>query len=260
MLLLHKLLPLLLLPLGSTLLLGVCGVLRRSRLWMALGLACLWLCGCPAWSGWLLSRLERQYPAVSLDTAPTADAIVVLSGTLAANPAAPGGVKWLAPDRFEQGLRLYRAGKAPLLIFTGGQIPWAREPQSEGQYLRTAALARGVPTAAVAVTGEIQNTAQEASAVASLAQARGLGRMYLVTTAWHMPRAVFLFRRAGLPMIPYPVDHQINPGAAWTVLDFLPQAKALEQTEIAEREWLGLAFYRLADFRMRGAPAAARPD
>jgi uncharacterized SAM-binding protein YcdF (DUF218 family) len=65
----------------------------------------------------------------------------------------------------------------------------------------------------------------------------------LVTSAFHMPRARRLFERAGMSVIPFPVDFKVSAARVISVLDFLPAAGALTQTEIAMREWYGRLYY-----------------
>src|SRR5262249_1191952 len=135
MLLAHKALPLFLLPLGASLAVMTLAVLRRSRALAAVAIAFLYLASTPLVANWALTSREREYPAVPIEPCPAADAIVVLSGTLERNPAAPDGYVWTAADRLDYGVRLYQAGNAPLLVFTKGRVPWMRQGQSEGELL-----------------------------------------------------------------------------------------------------------------------------
>ena len=93
------------------------------------------------------------------------------------------------------------------------------------------------------------NTDGEARAVAALLRARMSGEhrcsVILVTSAFHMRRARLLFARAGLRVIPYPVDFQVSEGGIFTILDLLPAAESLEQTETALREFYGYLYYIL---------------
>jgi uncharacterized SAM-binding protein YcdF (DUF218 family) len=68
-------------------------------------------------------------------------------------------------DRFEGGVGLLRAQKAPLLIFTGGFVPWRPEDRPEGDILKERAVNLGVPRDKILVTGKVGNTEDEASAV-----------------------------------------------------------------------------------------------
>jgi len=94
-----------------------------------------------------------------------AEAIVVLSGMLQDRKDAKLGEWSDAVDRFEGGVELFQAGKAPLLIFTGGHVPWRPEDRPEGEILKERAVKLGVPGEKIQVTGKAGNTAQEAEAV-----------------------------------------------------------------------------------------------
>jgi uncharacterized SAM-binding protein YcdF (DUF218 family) len=97
----------------------------------------------------------------------------------------------------------------------------------------------------------VLNTSDEAHAVAALLNARKPAagpvdkkhRVLLVTSAFHMQRARTLFERAGLSVIPFPVDFKAGAGESLSVLDILPNAGALEMTETALREAYGRLFY-----------------
>jgi len=85
--------------------------------------------------------------------------------------AAPGVAamsEWTDGDRFWGGVALYQAGKAPLLVFTGGWVPWQPNAKPEGEVLIAYAKALGVPSKALRTTGLVVNTAEEAQAVTTL--------------------------------------------------------------------------------------------
>ena len=98
----------------------------------------------------------------------------------------------------------------------------------------------------------MRNTAEEAAAVAALLRDRGVGGVgtapndLLVTSAYHMPRAVALFERAGLRVTPFPVDFGQDAARHFSLLDLLPNGRALAETETALRELYGRAVYRVA--------------
>ena len=94
-----------------------------------------------------------------------AEAIVVLSGMLQDRKDAPLGEWSDAVDRFEGGVELFQAGKAPLLIFTGGHVPWRPEDRPEGEILKERAVKLGMPGEKIQVTGKVGNTEEEAEAV-----------------------------------------------------------------------------------------------
>ncbi len=115
------------------------------------------------------------------------------------------------------------------------------------------AKALGVPSNALRTTGLVVNTAEEAQAVTTLLGRQVIDgnrlaqgtKVLLVTSAYHMPRAQRLFERAGLTVIPYPVDFQVAASRNLSVMDFVPGARAFKATEMAWREIIGRVYYEL---------------
>ena len=246
MLLLNKVLPLFVLPFGVVCVL-VLVALWRKKWWPGLlALVIFYLSSIPFVGDRLLGWLESRYPVIPVAEAGPADAIVVLGGILGA--ATPEGVipNWMdSVERFEAGVALSQAGRAPRLVFTGAHRQWLGRDTTEGAELRQLAIARGVAAEKIVVTSHIDNTATEAAAVAAWVKAEGLHRVILVTTSWHMPRSVYLFRRAGVDCQPFPVDFHLDRTRSVMLLDFVPSGGAWTNTETALRECYGYAFYRL---------------
>ena len=165
---LHKILPVLALPTGLILLLLLAGLLlrRRGLIWTALVL--FWVCSTPLLSDFLARALENGAERVEATSMPTADAIVVLSEGREVAPGAAAMSEWTDGDRFWGGIALYQAGKAPMLVFTGGGAPWQPNAKPEGEVLIGYAKALGVPSKALRTTGLVVNTAEEAQAVTTL--------------------------------------------------------------------------------------------
>ena len=247
MLFLHKFLPVFVLPIGLTLLLVAAGLLFKRRALTLIGAALLWLFSMPVTGDVLMKAVSRGYTRMPAAAMPRVDAIVVLSGMLKIVEGAPLGEWNDAADRLEGGVELYRAGRAPLLVFTGGWIPWKPKHPPEGLLLGKRAESLGIPRDAVRVTQKVQNTAGEAAAIDRMAIGPK-GRpasILLVTSAHHMSRSKILFEQAGLRVVPYPVDFGFEKDVLPTALDFLPRAEALERSESALREMLGIAYYRM---------------
>ncbi len=192
---------------------------------------------------------EGWQTPVSVEMVPDADAIVVLTGMLQRLPGEEPHYEWNdAVDRFEGGVTLLGHGKAPRLILTGGWVPWRAESRPEGDVLAERAVALGIPRERIVVTGRASNTDEESAAVASaLGSPSASGtrrRIILVTSAFHMRRARIIFEHAGFEVLPYPTDFRTD-GSPTGVLDFLPSADALRNSETALREFYGYLFYRI---------------
>ena len=256
--LLSKLLPLLLLPLGVSLLLLVWGALRRLRWPGIAAFAILWLFGTPLtaellWR-WLEWPQQRQTASAVLDDVKRSDplvAVVVLGGGRHPAPGPARLSEWHDADRFfaalEADQRIAAAGSpSPLLIFTGGWWPTQPHLPPEGEVLRQRALALGLPAARLRTTGRGRNTAEEAVAVARILPRRST--ILLITSAFHMPRARRLFERQGLVVQPFPVDFQAS--GTWAgdplldPLKWFPSAQGLDSSSRALREVLGRSLSR----------------
>lgn len=246
MLFLHKLLPVFALPLGLVFLLLVVAWWKKRRWPVFAAAALLYVVSMPVVGDGFLRSLESKYPAMTPSGAPESDAIVVLGGIFS-GVVPDGRVPNLADavERLEAGIRLRARKKAPWLVFTGGRIPWEGRPRVEGEDSRHEAIARGISPDAILVTREVGNTAEEADAVAELAREHGWKRILLVTSAWHMPRARRQFSLRDVEVVPFPVDYRAAPGHPLTLLDFLPSAAALGETELALRECYGAAYYAM---------------
>ena len=244
---LSKLLPLLLMPLGLSLILLIVGIFWRLRWPVITAALLLWLSSLGLISQSFWRWLEAPWQRRSVEEAPQADAIVVLSGRRHPVPGLARLSEWHDPDRFLAGVELYRVGKAPRLLFTGGASPFSPGQVPEGQlYLEEAALL-GVPENVMSSTPSVHNTAQEAKAIRRLLP-HTPSRVLLVTSAFHMRRSQRLFERQGLQVFPFPVDFQARgrwAGPLWRdPTQWVPSAAALDNSSRAFRELLGRLLYR----------------
>ena len=196
----------------------------------------------PVVSSSIWRTLETEHPHYPVDRLAQADATVVLSGMLSFSKSPYGLVaEWGDPDRFFSGIGILKSGKSEFIVFTRGKTPWSDLP-AEGDLLRLRAIDLDVDETRILLTSEVANTAEEAAAVKSLLDAAGLHRIILVTSSYHMPRAMRIFRSTGLQVQAYPVDFAPN-ASSLTLLDFLPRADAFDRTSAAVREWLGRLYY-----------------
>jgi uncharacterized SAM-binding protein YcdF (DUF218 family) len=239
----HKILPLLVSPLGLALAFLLLALVVRRR-WPVLG-AIVVLCAFS--TQWVADRLfayvEGPGPKLAVQALPNANAVVVLSGMLATPAAVPNGYEWGgASDRFFDGLAAFQAGKAPLLVFTAGKLPWERHASNEGARLVQKAHQLGVPMPNIRLTAPVENTADEAREVAKLLGNKK--RVILVTSAFHMPRAASLFERQGLDVVRFAVDYRVEERQT-TPMTFMPDADALDKSSDAIRELLGRAYYAI---------------
>ena len=136
-----------------------------------------------------------------MESAPQADAIVVLSGGCHPAPGPDRISEWHDPDRFLAGVAQYQAGRASRLLFTRGQNPFHQGLPPEGELYRAEAVDLGVPVTSIGLTDRVTNTAQEAEAIRRLLP-HDQPTVLLVTSAFHMRRSQVLFERQGMTVLP----------------------------------------------------------
>ncbi|HWF06959.1 MAG TPA: YdcF family protein [Bryobacteraceae bacterium] len=237
---LRKLVEAMLLPIGLSVILTLAGILWRRR-WMPLMAALiLYAFSIPLTSDWLVRSLEDAWPVESIDAAPQADAIFVPNGGVVRGVNA-AGVQWgESANRYFTGLDLALAGKAKFLVFSGAA---ADDPTggTQGAIEKAAAAQHGVEADCIIVTPLVQTTEDEARAVARLGDIHSI---LLVTSAYQMPRAVLLFEAQGLTVHPFPTDNHVLGPRRFGLSRWVPVAAALRMSDLALREYYGLAVYR----------------
>ena len=244
MIYLHKFLPLLVSPLALILYLTLLAFITRRRAVIALGLIATYALSTPYVAGHAKAHLEKDYPSEAVADLPESDHVIVLGGMTRTVRGERGGIRrdfTDGVDRLHAGIDILRTGKAHTLHLTRGQLPWS-VGSPEGEFLREVAERYGVDPRHIRLTPEAQNTAQEAAHFADTF--RPGEKIILVTSAFHMPRALRLFHENGIYPTPHAVDHRAGVSTR-TPMDFLPDAGALSDLSDAWRELLGRAYYAL---------------
>lgn len=242
----------LLMPPASLLLLGLLGLLLAARK-KAAGLvliflagAALWLLSCHAVSVWLAHTLLPQHTPVTAAALKSGgvQAIVVLGGGV--HPVAPEyGEPQASPAaamRLRYGVWLSRQSGLPV-AFAGGLGWGAANGQviSEGEVARRAAQ-QDYGLALRWVDTQSRDTVENAQFLKPLMEKDKVQRIALVTHAWHMPRSVRAFERAGFVVTPAPMGF-ILPSRNG-VLQWTPSADGLGTSQLILKEWLGLLTQR----------------
>lgn len=219
---------------------------KAATFCIVLGLSILVTTSLPVVAVRLWKTLESQNPILSPAQLPTAEAIVLLGGGILL-PSPPRVMPELngASDRVWFAAELYHAGKAPLIVVSGGQVFPQPDLLGEADYHRLLLLRMGVPDSAIVLETHSADTAENAKNTAELLAPRGIQHVLLVTSAMHMPRASLLFRETGLNVDPAPCDvHGVEPLAP-NILQWIPRAWAATDTEDILHEWLSLQYFRL---------------
>ncbi len=244
----------LVMPLGLALLLGLAALalaaLRRPRAAVGLGalaLGLLYLAGIPATGQWLARLNEAGIaPLPPEGPLPAADAIVVLGAGRYADAPEYGGdtASRLALERLRYAARLHRRTGLPVLVTGGRPLPGEAVP--EAVFLaRVLREDLGVPAGRVHAEAAARTTWENARNTARWLEARGWTRIFLVTHAQHMRRALASYAGTGIEVIPAPTRFSTPDAMARGPFRWLPSAAALEGTTRHLHELLGRLWYRL---------------
>lgn len=214
---------------------------RKTTLGSFIALA---LCGFTPLGGLLLEPLENGFSA----WVPTADpptGIVILGGATKPEISALRGlpVSDIGVDRLITGATLAQRYPNARVIYSGGSPELRPNDLREADYALKILSDLGVPTKRIEVEGKSRNTAENAAFSRALASPAPGDRWLLVTSAYHMPRAVGLFRKADFPVEPVPTGWFTAGPTSW--FDFGNFGPSMLLVHIASREWIGLAVYRV---------------
>lgn len=222
--------------------LALFGFRRLAVLALAAGISPLLILSLePVGDGLLRSLEDEAREAAAKAPACCYDYIVVLGAgvVVAAPPARPDPQLTDTSDRLWHAARLFRRGLAPRIVVTGGSFSAqrGRPAQTEAEAMRALLVDFGVPADRIVMEDRALNTIENMREVRTLI---GDARAALVTSAFHMPRALRLARRAALNVEPFPADWRIADSAlaTWEVL--VPSIDALWNGSIALREYIAL--------------------
>ena len=232
-----------LLPPLNVLLLGGLGLhlLKRrpvlGKILIGFSLGALWLLATPYVGGKMLNALA---PPVHLPNGTEADAIVVLGGGTYYDSIEYAGdtVGHFTLERVRYGAWLARRLGKPLLV-TGGNPDGGRP---EGELMRET-LEREFGVKVRWVEGRSETTRDNARFSAALLHQDGIHRIYLVSHAWHLARAVPEFEREGLRVVPAGFGYSLTRGPR--LMDFVPNARGLYDSTLAMHEGIGLVWYHI---------------
>ncbi len=244
-----KYLELLILPPGGVVLLGVVGMLlyrikaRWGMAFMGLAIGLLYLLSMPLFSGALMRSLET-YPALPASGLHTmgADAIVVLAGgRLPRQPEYDGDtVTDNTLMRVRYGAWLKRRTQLPLYV-SGGSVEKEEKPEAE---LMREVLQKEFNVEVNVVENKSKTTYENAKYTAELLKHNHHQKVFLVSTAAHLPRAVEAFQNFEVEVIPAPTVFT-SKADDFSFMYVLPQSYALRNSYYALHEWLGRLWYNL---------------
>jgi uncharacterized SAM-binding protein YcdF (DUF218 family) len=204
---------------------------------------------------WVALPLEDRFPAFVDDGTPVTG-IVVLGGGVETRLSAARD-QFVVNDAGERQLALIDLSRRypdARLAFTGGSAALRPGEVSEAEIVGRTADGLGLPRTRLILENRSRNTRENAAFTADFVKPKPGERWLLVTSAWHMPRAVGCFRAAGFTVAAYPVDYRTaGPRDAVRFNSFASDGLAL--LDVVVKEWIGLVVYRLAGYTDAWMPA-----
>jgi uncharacterized SAM-binding protein YcdF (DUF218 family) len=193
----------------------------------------------------LILPLEQRFPPWDASRGPP-DGIVLLGGMISPDVSAARGAVALneAAERITVTAELARRYPNARIVLTGGSNALIFDEGIEAVFAVRQLEALGVAHDRVAADEQARNTIENAVFSRLVANPKPGERWLLVTSAYHMPRAMAVFRAAGFPVEAYPVDWRTR-GPIDMVRPFASLGDGLRRTDTAVHEWAGLLAYRL---------------
>ncbi len=238
---LSKILDLALAPLTWCLLFALLALCKRPRsaLYAAAGVVLLWASSVAPVAGRLQRTVEAGWKPVS--PSEHFDAIVLLGGVLStvSDEGTPGFNDNV--ERLHQSYEMLHSGAADSVVITGD---FAGTPLSEAEILRDKLVLWGIAPARVVLEPKAKNTRENAVYTAPILREHGYAHVGLVTSRYHMRRAMGCFRAVGFELTPISVDTRYaGQGSDWSSW-LSPRTHYLEMTTAALRELAGYWVYK----------------
>ena len=213
-----------------------------AKIVLSLGFLFLAALSFTAVSDQIIKPLEVWYPPL-LDAGRLKDVnwVVVLGGGHVSSPGFPANAQMENQSlaRLVEGIRIHRMLPGSKLLLSGGAV---FDPSPEAETMGSVAHMLGVNSNDTVLEKQAEDTEQQAMRIAEML---GPASIVLVTSAAHMPRAMLVFRLAGLRPIPAPVDFSDWIRSQNGPRQFFPRARELKKVESAMHEYLGLLWLKL---------------
>ena len=205
----------------------------------------------------LLARpLEDRFPQQALEDARPVDGIIVLGGAIGFGR---GQVAFNeAASRMSSAIELAKKHPKARLVFTGGDATLIdSDAQTEANAAAAFFLTAGIEADRIVLESRSRNTRENAVFTRRLVQPKAGERWLLVTSAFHMPRAVGCFRAVGIDAEAFPVDYRTDGNLRDFVMPFRHMFSGMQLADLAVKEWIGLVVYRLAGYTPELLPGPA---
>ena len=189
---------------------------------------------------YLLSKISRawEWPQTKLPPNAHYSCAIVLGGFASPNSKGEGHFGWAA-DRFLQGMRLKATDTVSHILISGGNGNLRPGEFSEGEWARGQLKQFGFADSVVLIEGKSRNTMENAQYSAALLKKSGLKPPYLlITSGFHMRRAMMIFNRAKVDVVPYPCNF-IAPDVPFSIYSMVPELNAIGAWDAWIKEVMG---------------------
>jgi uncharacterized SAM-binding protein YcdF (DUF218 family) len=219
---------------------------KIGRVLAAVGVALLVIAGLSPLGNALMLPLEDRFPPWDPSHGPPTG-IIVLGGAIGPELSAARHTPDLneSAERITAVAALARQYPAARIIYSGGNARLVLMGGIEADYAVDLLESLGIPRGRIETERQSRNTIENAEFSKALARPEPGERWLLVTSAYHMPRAIGAFRRARFPVEAYPVDWRTR-GPIDLALPFESITAGLRRTDTAMHEWVGLVAYWLS--------------
>lgn len=240
-------------PSNFIILVGIVGVVllctrfaRVGRPMVVASLLLLAVLGLSPIGNALIVPLEDRFPAWDERRGPP-QGIVVLGGAVSPDVSHVRDTVALneAAERLTVVAELAKRYPDARIIFSGGSGALVFDDRPEAEFAVRLLETLGVPRGRLVAEDKSRNTVENARFSRDIAQPKSGERWLLVTSAYHIPRSIGVFRKVGFPVEAYPVDWRTR-GARDALRPFPTLGDGLRRTDTAVREWVGLVAYWLS--------------
>ncbi|NNM66441.1 MAG: YdcF family protein [Spirochaetales bacterium] len=224
---------------------------RKFR-WLVRGIAVLlWILASPWFSNLLVQLWES--PRLPLSSLPSvSDTAIVLGGLSDPALSTPDHLEFnQSAERLSEAVQLYREGRVKTILISSGSGDLSRPGLAEAPGLAAWAESMGVKSRDLLVESKSRNTYENARFSKKICDERGLHSVVLITSAYHMPRALAVFRKAGFSdggrmLIPWAVDTQRD--SRQFPFNLVADPKSLATVQLFLKEIVGYGVYAVAGY------------
>ncbi|MFT7232167.1 MAG: uncharacterized SAM-binding protein YcdF (DUF218 family) [Cyclobacteriaceae bacterium] len=221
---------------------------KKSKWFLSISIIILTILSVPLLSNWAVSKWEE--PPILKENLPLCDVGIVLTGMTHVGRLPKDQIHFAeSVDRITEAIVLYKDGLIGQIIVSGGSATILNTDENESLQLRDFILGCKVKEKDLHLEQESRNTYENAFYSAHLLNKLNLQdrKILLITSAFHMPRALRCFKKQGIEVIPYSVDYRAQR-IKWDPSMIIPSIESLQIWQTLLKEWMGLLIYRLVGY------------